>query len=197
MSKSFKSDNMPLNLETGVILNFTPTVRRLSDLKNFFAETEVVENLLTSGMNPVIYDVYECPQPEKRGQLNFGTTILYPGKVGSEYYLTKGHYHLRNDASEIYLGLKGNGIVLLQSKKGDVKVKSLKAGEIVYVPPKWGHRTINVGREKLIFFFVYPADAGHDYGTIEERGFSKIVVEETGKPKVIDNPKFEKKNCAC
>lgn len=195
MNKSFKPNNVFLNLDTGVLLNFKPTVRRLSDLKNFFIETKVVENLLTTGSNPIIYEVYECLQPEEGGQLNFGTTILYPGKVGSEYYLTKGHYHLRDEASEVYLGLKGEGMILLQSKTGNVKVESLKAGEVVYVPPKWGHRTINVGNEKLIFFFVYPADAGHDYGTIEEQGFSKIVVEEGGRPKIIDNLRFVKKNC--
>ena len=30
-------------------------------------------------------------------------------------------------------------------------------------------------------FFVYPGDAGHDYGTIEVKGFRKLIVEQEGK----------------
>jgi len=40
-------------------------------------------------------------------------------------------------------------------------------------------------------FFAFRADAGHDYGTIEEKGFRKLVVEEYGKVAVIDNPKWK------
>ena len=36
-----------------------------------------------------------------------------------------------------------------------------------------------------------PGDAGHDYGTIEEKGYRKLVVERDGRPAVIDNPKWK------
>jgi glucose-6-phosphate isomerase len=42
----------------------------------------------------------------------------------------------------------------------------------------------------LLFFWVYPAHAGHDYRTIEERGFRKLVVDVGGVPTVIDNPRW-------
>ena len=32
-------------------------------------------------------------------------------------------------------------------------------------------------QEDLVTFFVYPGHAGHDYGTIEKQGFSKLVLE--------------------
>jgi glucose-6-phosphate isomerase len=44
---------------------------------------------------------------------------------------------------------------------------------MVYVPPYWGHRSINTGSEPLISFCVYPGDAGHNYGDIELEGFPK------------------------
>jgi len=66
----------------------------------------------------------------------------------------------------------------------------LKPGSIGYVPPGWGHRTINTGSEKLVFFFIYPSDSGHDYELVKEKGFAKIVIEENGVPKVVDNPRF-------
>jgi NAD(P)-dependent dehydrogenase (short-subunit alcohol dehydrogenase family) len=50
-------------------------------------------------------------------------------------------------------------------------------------------RSVNVSADgPLVTFFAFPGDAGHDYGTIESRGFSKIVVERDGRPEVIDNP---------
>jgi glucose-6-phosphate isomerase len=33
---------------------------------------------------------------------------------------------------------------------------------------------------------------GHDYGTIETRGFRKLVVEQNGSQATIDNPRWEK-----
>jgi oxalate decarboxylase/phosphoglucose isomerase-like protein (cupin superfamily) len=45
--------------------------------------------------------------------------------------------------------------------------------------PRWAHRSVNASLdEDLITFFIYPGDAGHDYGTIEQQGFRKLVVEQ-------------------
>jgi glucose-6-phosphate isomerase len=63
---------------------------------------------------------------------------------------------------------------------------------VLYVPPRWAHRSINTGTDDLITYFVYPGDAGHNYGTIETQGFCKLVVEQDGKPAIIDNPRWKK-----
>ena len=55
-------------------------------------------------------------------------------------------------------------------------------GRMVYVPPCWAHRSVNVGTEPLISFCVYNAEAGHNYGDIETEGFAKRVVCVDGKP---------------
>jgi len=44
--------------------------------------------------------------------------------------------------------------------------------------------------EDLVTFFVYPGNAGHDYGTIETQGFRKLVVERNGVPVIVDNPRW-------
>jgi glucose-6-phosphate isomerase len=179
-----------LNFEAGKIESFKDKRQiKLSDLRDFFYDREAVDEILSKGKNPVVYEVFEHSQPEVDGQLNFGVTVLYPGKVGNEYYLTKGHYHTKETTPEIYVGLKGEGIMLMQTKDGQSSSLPLKPDHIIYVPPFWAHRTINVGEKKLTFFFVYPSDSGHDYGTIREKGFAKMVIEEKGKPKIVDNPK--------
>jgi glucose-6-phosphate isomerase, archaeal len=42
-----------------------------------------------------------------------------------------------------------------------------------------------------VTFFVYRADAGHDYGTIETKGYRKRIVEKDGKPEIVDNERWK------
>jgi hypothetical protein len=46
------------------------------------------------------------------------------------------------------------------------------------------------GTEPLITFFAFPGHAGHDYGTIEQKGFRKLCVERDGAPSFVDNPRW-------
>jgi len=66
----------------------------------------------------------------------------------------------------------------------------MSPGKIVYVPGYYAHRSVNIGDEPLISLPVYPADAGHDYKTIEVEGFRHILVAQNGKPTVIENPRY-------
>jgi glucose-6-phosphate isomerase len=174
----------------GVLSPSMSTKRSLKDLDGFFADTRATESILKSGRDPIIYEVYECLHPQEGGHVNYGTTILYPGKVGKEFYMTKGHFHLKEASSEVYLGLEGEGLILLQSRTGNSEYSRVSRGDVIYVPPGWGHRAVNAGTQKLVFFFTYQADAGHDYESVQKRGFPKLVVEEHGRVEVVDNPRF-------
>ena len=190
METALKPKHVSLDLGKGVLLPSTLTKRKLKDLDSFFADTQATESILNSGQDPIIYEVYECLQPQEVGHLNFGTTILYPGKIGDEFYMTKGHFHAKETSSEVYLGLAGKGLILLQSRTGNSECLEMSKGDVIYVPPGWGHRTVNVGAEKLVFYFMYQADAGHDYESVQKQGFSKLVVERRGMVEVVDNPRF-------
>lgn len=193
MSQIMKPYSTVLNFETGLLESFKKKGQvKLSGLREFFNDREIADEVLSRGEDPVVYEVFEHPQPEVNGQMNFGVTIIYPGKVGNEYYLTRGHYHTKETAAELYIGLSGEGMMIMQTKDGRVSNLPIRPGAIVYVPPFWAHRTVNVGKEKLTFFFAYPSDGGHDYEIIRRKGFAKIVIEEKGRPKVVDNPKFIK-----
>lgn len=169
-----------------------PTKRFVSDMAAQFADRKAAE-ALAEGNDPLLYEFYGLDLPEESGVLQFGTTTLYPGKVGSEYFMTKGHFHTILDTSEIYYCLSGEGMMLMETPEGDVDWQELKKGDALYVPGRWAHRSINTGSEPLVMFFVYRADAGHDYGTIEEKGYRKIVVEQDGRAVVLDNPKWQNK----
>jgi glucose-6-phosphate isomerase len=82
--------------------------------------------------------------------------------------------------------------MLMESPEGAVQVEQYRAGRAVNVPGRKEHSSINTSTtEPLITFFAFPGDAGHDYGTIETKGFRKIVVDRAGVPTLLDNPRWQ------
>jgi len=179
---------LTLDFETGILQPCNNlTQRRISDMLRMYVDQEATEKAIKEG-NPLVYEVYQYDVPFEEGQLMVVTSIIHPGKVGEEYYMTKGHFHQKEYTAEVYVGLQGEGYLLLESRKGDFRALEMKSGTVAYVPPYWAHRTVNVGSEKFVFFGVYPADAGHNYKEIEKRGFAQILVERDGKPVLVPNP---------
>lgn len=174
---------------TGISKKAETTKRYLSQMADMFCDKEKAA-LMVEENNPLIYEFYELGCPERKGDLAFGTTILYPGKVGNEYFMTKGHFHTILDTAEVYYTLSGEGYMVMENPEGDCQEQRLTKGQALYVPRNYAHRTVNTGTEPLIVFFAFEADAGHDYGTIETKGYHKLIIEEEGKPKIIDNPKW-------
>ncbi len=159
-------------------------VRRASDLRGYYADAAALEDQVRRG-DPVHYEVEEHAVPETPGNLMACISRVLPGLVGDEYYMTKGHYHADAGAAEVYLGLRGEGLVLMKTAGGNFRAERMSRGRMVYVPPFWAHRTVNTGRTPLCFFCVYPADAGHNYGDIAEEGFPRRIVRRGGKPAVV------------
>jgi glucose-6-phosphate isomerase len=115
---------------------------------------------------------------------------MSPGKVGAEYYMTRGHFHQRRDRGEAYYTQSGEGLLLLESRSGETRTVELRPGVCAFIPPDWAHRSINTGAAKLVFVWFCATDAGHDYGEILERGMRKLVIERDGRLAVADNPNF-------
>lgn len=166
-----------------------PTVcRHLSDLRGCFNDEAAYRRALEEG-DRLLYEVTAVEPAGGEGQLHYGLGILYPGRIGDEYHLTKGHLHAKRAAAEVYVGLKGEGAMLLEDEEtGHSKLLPLGEGLIVYVPGHTAHRTMNTGADPLVYLGIYPSDAGHDYGAIAQRNFCKILVERDGRPVLIDRP---------
>jgi glucose-6-phosphate isomerase len=179
-------------LDGGLSKRAVSTKRSLSQMKGMFADASAYKKAVQSG-DPLIYEFYELGAPETPGDLAFGSSITYPGKVGNEYYMTKGHFHTILETAEVYYTLSGEGFMLMENPEGDTSMQPLSPGNALYVPPRYAHRTINTGEVPLVTFFVFRGDAGHNYGAIETKGYRKLVVEgPDGKPQMIDNPKWGK-----
>lgn len=190
MNEILRPFDIDFDLTTGLSRLKKSSKRYLSSMADMFYDTEKAGDILKIE-DPLIYEFYEMGIPETVGDIAFGTSTVYPGKVGNEYFMTKGHFHTVLETAEVYLCIKGQGYMLMETPEGQWDIQEFAPGKAVYVPKRWAHRSINVSpTEPLITFFAFRADAGHDYGTIEIKGFRKLVVEKDGKPLVIDNPRW-------
>lgn len=166
--------------------------RTLTSMRGQFADQAAYQAMLDKE-DSLIYEVYEVRRPEVAGELLSGISIVHPGKVGDEFFMTKGHFHKVLDTAEIYYVMGGEGFMVMETPDGESFIEPLSPGKVLYVPPCWAHRSVCTSRQQdLVTFFIYPGDAGHDYGTIEKQGFRKLVVDGPKGIEIIDNPRWRK-----
>jgi len=178
-----------IDLDRGTLSGGSHIERRLSQLRDAFADRQAVDHMLARGEDPVVYTVSTLEHGSGEGDQHVGLGVLHPGTVGQEFFLTRGHRHNRPEASELYLGLRGRGKMILQMSSG-TSVIDLKPQSLVYVPGYTDHRTVNTGTEPLMYLGIYPAWAGHDYRSLSERNFSVVVVEDHGAPRILNRSEF-------
>ena len=179
------------NPVTGEIPGAPMVKRHLNDLRGCFADTAAFDAAAAAG-NPLLYSVGAVEPAGGAGDLHYGVGLLMPGKIGDEYYMTKGHLHSWREAAEFYIGLTGEGVMLLEDEAtGESRMMPLRPNGVVYVPGHTAHRTMNVCHTPLSYIGVYPAKAGHDYGAIAGRNFRKVVVERDGKPVAVNRHEFQ------
>ncbi len=162
----------------------TNQTRKLKDLSGIFKDKKAYRK-----MDPeqIAYTVQSwLPVPEGTpGGLFFGTTNLMPGKVGHEYFMTKGHFHTLPDRAEFYWGVQGEGMLILMDGERNTWAEEMQPGSLHYIPAHVAHRVANPGDSTLIFGACWPSDAGHDYTKIADYGFSARLLEIDGNPTLI------------
>lgn len=179
------------DLMTGLSTEKPSLKRHLADMQGMFADEAAYTAQVKAG-DVLVYEFYDMGVPKSEKDVAYGTSITYPGQVGAEYFMTKGHFHTVLDTAEVYYCLRGHGYMMMENPEGDWEARELTPGMALYVPRRYAHRSINVSAsEPLVTFYAFPGHAGHDYGTIETKGFRKLLVNRDGKPTVIDNPKWK------
>jgi glucose-6-phosphate isomerase len=172
--------------------------KRLSELAGLYLDSASHAAAVTRLGDPMVYAVDEFRPSAKAGDMIFGVTRMLPGRIGGEFYLTRGHIHAKADRPEIYHGQAGTGLMLMESPEGETRVVKIGPNAVCYVPPFWIHRSINVGTDDLVMAFSYPADAGQDYGIIaRSNGMRKRVVDDAkGGWALVDNLDYRPRTAA-
>jgi glucose-6-phosphate isomerase len=177
---------------TGEIPGSVVVSRYLSDMRDCYQDTNAYEVALR-GRDALLYTVASLEFGTGEGDLHYAIGRIMPGRIGSEYFMTKGHFHSWREAAELYLGLSGEGMMLLEDEfSSESLLLPLRPNQIVYVPGHTAHRTINVGSVPLTYFGIYPARAGHDYAAIGQRNFRKALVEREGQPTLVDRSELSR-----
>jgi glucose-6-phosphate isomerase, archaeal len=171
--------------------------KRLSDLAGIYGDAEAFAALLAEG-DPVVYAVEDLKPNTDPGDMIFGVTRMRPGKVASEYFVTRGHIHARANRPEIYYGESGRGVMQLEAPDGESRLLPIGPRSVCYVPPFWIHRSVNVGGDDLVMTFAYPADSGQDYDIIaRSNGLRQRVVDDGhGGWAAVDNPAYRPRTAA-
>jgi len=166
--------------------------KTLGDLAGLYEDADAYAALASKMGDTVVYEVTDYKPSQDAGDMIVGVTKMLPGKVGREYFLTRGHIHANANRPEIYYGEKGRGLMLMESPEGEIRIVEITPKTLCYVPPYWIHRSVNTGSDMLVMTFAYPADSGQDYDIIAKAGGmrSRIIDDGHGGWKAVDNRNY-------
>ncbi|MFA5877796.1 MAG: glucose-6-phosphate isomerase family protein [Candidatus Staskawiczbacteria bacterium] len=123
-----------------------PDIRYLDDMRMVLSDKEWAK----TAPNLELYNMYRSL--ETKDGVRYDITVIPPAMLGDEFVKTKGHEHL-NNRGEIYIVLEGQAIYLMQRRTedhvDDAYAVKAKKGDVVIIPPLYGHTTINPSNETL------------------------------------------------
>jgi len=157
-------------------------VRKLSDMKEMFMQTKEEERDLYYMFRGV--DIFD--------RIRYDITAILPGTVGKEYIKTKGHYHPEG-YPEVYEVMNGKAFYLLQrsldfESVDDVILVEAGEGDIVIIPPYYGHVTVNRGEDILIMSNLVSTEFSSIYEPYERRKGAAYYITVDG---MVKNRNYE------
>lgn len=127
-------------------------------------------------------------------KLRYDLTVIPPRDLCGEWVKTKGHYHPKCPSGvgypEIYEVLEGEAKYLLQSQDLlDIVMISAVAGDIVIIPPGYGHTTINPSPDKtLAMANIVSTEFESEYGEYISRHGAAYFLFSGGE--IRKNPRY-------
>ncbi len=197
-----------VSLSDDGLLQFGPgTVRRKPDERLLSDMSSVLLYPRETGPD-VLYRMYRgLGRVEDQASIDadgirYDITVIYPGVIGSEFVKTVGHYHPRVPGQpwtypEVYQVLSGEAHFLMQrggeitGEIEDFAVADFKAGDILVIPPFYGHVTVNPKDEPLVMANWIANDFSSVYEPIKRRkGVAYYDVEHKGQTIFMPNDSY-------
>ena len=171
-----------------------PSARTLSDMR------PVLEDPSCSGDDPLYFMYRDLARTDEdwhwlhRNHLRYDLTVIPPRDLCGEWVKTKGHYHPKNPAGvgypEIYEVLQGRAHYLLQTRElDDIVLVDATEGDIVIIPPGYGHVTINPSPEEtLVMANIVSTAFSSEYADYEKMHGGAYYERKSGE--LIANPHY-------
>lgn len=141
--------------ELGMFQPVSPAIRSLSDMSEVLRKSwEGPDHALYYMYRQVVSCNADRRWLEEKG-IRYDITVIPAANVCGEPAKTLGHYHPANQAGigfpEVYEVLDGRAVYLLQHylMKRFIGIKA-KRGDIVMIPPGYGHVTINPSKTRQL-----------------------------------------------
>lgn len=178
---------MKMDWKTGLLFpeaQLRESTKTIGQLENMFLNENARRAL---DPDTVVYRVQAwCPVPEgTEGAQFWGNTIIEPGQVDNEYFMTHGHFHHKRNRTEYYGVIDGEGALILMEENRNTRMERMSKGSVHFIPPYVAHRVANTGNVPLRLVACWPSDAGHDYDAIRQFGFGARLLNVEGQATLI------------
>lgn len=192
------------------------TEKKLCKMKDLYYDS------MNADDDEIIYDFYRgilCEGDKdhfERDQYRYSITVIKPGMIGREFKKTSGHYHSWNEMHtstipEVYEVINGTAIYVLQRadnfdtddceqlEVSDIIIARVQKGQSIIIPPNYGHCSINVSDEPLVFSnlayisckVIYePVSYYHGMGIYVEKQGSRLNFVKNSNYKKLPSPRY-------
>jgi glucose-6-phosphate isomerase len=149
--------------------------RTIGELASIFRDAGAASALPPETL---VYETFGCPgEVEGEPRLLYATTVLQPGTVGGEFFMTRGHFHANPARGELMFTLRGSGALILMDRTRKTWMEEMSPGSTHDIDGRFAHRVANSGTEPLVFLVAWMSDCGHDYESIRDHGFGTRLVD--------------------
>lgn len=161
------------------------------------------------------YDFYKAiVEDDTKGifqstDLRYDSTVIIEGTAGGEFKKTAGHFHMPIPGQavsypELYQVIKGTALFVMQKvddyrkedgsmQVQDVILTKVEAGESVVIPPDYGHCTINIGAETMVFVNLVSCHSTNYYDSVKRHAGMCCYAFRTpdGGFRIEKNPRYD------
>lgn len=164
--------------------------------------------------NEAYYDFYkaiveDCNRTRfSHVNLRYDSTVILAGDANGEFKKTAGHFHCEVPGKgmsypELYQVIKGTALFIMQKvddcqKTGRMVVEDaifaeVHAGEAIVIPPEYGHATVNIGNETMVFINLVSCNSHNFYDSVKASAGMCCYVYRDNKSgyRIEKNPKYD------